>query len=114
MKMRVIFQDGEKRITEVKKGTITSDNRIGNYITCFNLFPLKETDEVYIFTEKNLDEFIKHYNDQIISALQEGIEDKKSTIELFKQIKELKTENFNLKKLNKQLSETISELKQQY
>lgn len=108
MKMRVIFQDGEKRITEVKKGTITYDSRIGTYITCFNLFPLKETDEVYIFTEKNLDEFTKHYNDQLISALKDSIEDKKTVIKLFKLIKELETDNFNLKKLNKQLSETIS------
>ncbi|MBW4256581.1 hypothetical protein KTG15_02595 [Methanobacterium sp. YSL] len=113
MKMSVIFQDGEKRITEVKKGTITYDSRIGTYITCFNLFPLKETDEVYIFTEDNLDEFRKHYTDQLISTLKESIEDKKNSIKLFKLINELETENFNLKKLNKQLSEKISEMKQE-
>jgi len=105
---RTIFQDdSEKNITEVEKGTVRIEKRIGKYISVF-LSQLKEGEEVYIFTEDNLEEFTKHFNDKIICAFMECIDTKKEEIELFKIINKLESDKEKLQRLNKKLSEQLS------
>lgn len=109
--MITIFQDSEKTITKVARERVCNDRRIGRYITCFSLHGLNEGDEVYLFTEDNVEEFTKHYNDQLISTLKESLEDKKQLLKLYEKFKELKTDNEKLRRLNKKLSEKFIESK---
>lgn len=107
-----VFKDRDKVITRVGRGTaIMFHNRILINPPMF----IKEGEDVMIFTDKNVEEFQKHFTDQLKEALQDNIGTKKSYIEYMKQtnkkINELEKENSNLQKLNKQLTETIIQLK---
>ncbi|EKF86846.1 hypothetical protein [Methanobacterium formicicum] len=108
----IVFKEGNKVITQVKTGrTIVYHNRILIDPPMF----IEEGKDVMIFTDKNVDEFQKHFTDQLKETLLDSLKTKESYIEhiklTIKKINELKTENNNLKRLNKQLSETIIQLK---
>lgn len=113
--MYVQFQDSGEIITKVRKEKVRFDGKMGRFISIFSSLNLKEDEDVYIFTEDNLDEYTKHYNDKIISAQKRHIENLEISLELMENyksdIKKLEDENYQLKKVNKQLCKTITELK---
>lgn len=58
-----------------------------------------------------MEEFTKHYNDQLISTMQKCIETMEEQIELFELIKKLRSDKEMLQVLNKKLSERFIENK---
>ncbi|AUB54926.1 hypothetical protein BK007_02080 [Methanobacterium subterraneum] len=73
----IIFKDGDDNTTsKVAKGTaIKFHNRI---LINPELF-LKEWDKVYLFTDENVEEFQKYYNNKLSTVLQDRIHDLEGT-----------------------------------
>lgn len=103
-----IFQDSDGNIiTEATETIIIKFH--DRYVINNYPFSCTEGDKVFVFDQENLDKIWKYYDNQIIQIREEMINLTEQAIEL---AGEFKQENDNLRKLNKELSETIIELKE--
>lgn len=102
------FRDSDGNI--ITKGIETIINKFHNQYV-INNYPSGCTvgDKVFVFDQENLDKIWEYYNNKIIQAREEMINLTKEALELANEFKE---DNDNLRKLNKELSETIIELKE--
>ena len=111
------FEDSKgKLISEAGDGAIiTFHNR--TFINPGAGVPLEEGTDLIIFTRENLDKLIKNYDtnmEKLKNLSEECIEISKTGAYTFKsRINSLENENENLKRLNMDLSKTISKLREE-